>query len=65
MSRFGAAILGCAGLELTADEKALFREVRPFGFILFARNNLHHFRSMCLECNLGVLLGVANKSRVL
>ena len=33
-----ACILGCAGLELGADEAALFREVRPWGFILFARN---------------------------
>ncbi|MDP3263389.1 MAG: glycoside hydrolase family 3 N-terminal domain-containing protein [Tabrizicola sp.] len=34
----GAAILGCAGLALTADEVAFFREADPFGFILFARN---------------------------
>ncbi len=49
MSRFGAAILGCAGLELTADEKALFREVRPFGFILFARNikSADQVRALC------------------
>jgi beta-N-acetylhexosaminidase len=49
MSRFGAAILGCAGLDLTADEKALFREVRPFGFILFARNieSADQVRALC------------------
>lgn len=33
-----AAIYGCAGESLTPDEKALFREVSPYGFILFARN---------------------------
>jgi beta-N-acetylhexosaminidase len=33
-----AAILGCSGLELTAEETAFFRRVRPWGFILFGRN---------------------------
>ncbi len=33
-----ACILGCQGQALTADEQAFFREVRPWGFILFARN---------------------------
>jgi beta-N-acetylhexosaminidase len=33
-----ACILGCAGTALTADERAFFRELRPWGFILFARN---------------------------
>lgn len=33
-----AAIYGLAGLELTADEKAFFRDADPWGFILFARN---------------------------
>jgi beta-N-acetylhexosaminidase len=33
-----AAILGCSGLTLTAEERALFRDVRPWGFILFRRN---------------------------
>lgn len=32
------AIYGCAGLELTADERAFFRDAQPWGFILFARN---------------------------
>lgn len=31
-------IYGCAALNLSADEKSFFREVRPWGFILFARN---------------------------
>jgi beta-N-acetylhexosaminidase len=33
-----AAVYGCQGMELLADERAFFREARPFGFILFARN---------------------------
>jgi len=33
-----AAILGCSGPTLTAEEQAFFREVRPWGFILFGRN---------------------------
>lgn len=33
-----AAIFGCAGPVLLAEERAFFREVDPFGFILFARN---------------------------
>lgn len=33
-----ATIFTCAGPELTADETAFFREVDPFGFILFADN---------------------------
>lgn len=36
--RFGATILDADGLRLTAEEKALFRDANPFGFILFARN---------------------------
>lgn len=35
---FAAAILGCSGLTLTAEERAFFRDVRPWGFILFRRN---------------------------
>jgi beta-N-acetylhexosaminidase len=34
----GATIFGCAGLSLSADERAFFRDANPFGFILFARN---------------------------
>ncbi|HEY3948548.1 beta-N-acetylhexosaminidase [Phenylobacterium sp.] len=33
-----AAILGCAGPTLSAQEKAFFRRVKPWGFILFKRN---------------------------
>ncbi|MCP5410871.1 MAG: beta-N-acetylhexosaminidase [Alphaproteobacteria bacterium] len=32
------AIYGCAGLTLATDELAFFRDARPWGFILFARN---------------------------
>lgn len=38
MSTSSAAILGCAGTTLTADEVAFFRDVKPWGFILFKRN---------------------------
>jgi beta-N-acetylhexosaminidase len=33
-----AAILGCAGPELSDGERRFFAEARPWGFILFARN---------------------------
>jgi len=33
-----AAIYGLAGLELTDDERAFFRDAEPAGFILFKRN---------------------------
>ena len=33
-----ACILGCAGTMLSKEETAFFRDVRPWGFILFARN---------------------------
>lgn len=33
-----AAIFGCAGLALSAEEKDFFRRHDPLGFILFARN---------------------------
>jgi beta-N-acetylhexosaminidase len=32
------AIYGCAGKVLGAEEEAFFREVQPWGFIVFARN---------------------------
>ncbi len=32
------AIFGCSGPELTADERAFFRDADPAGYILFARN---------------------------
>lgn len=33
-----AVIYGLAGLEITPDEKAFFRDADPWGFIVFARN---------------------------
>lgn len=33
-----ACILGCAGPTLTPEEASFFRDVQPWGFILFARN---------------------------
>ncbi|MDP1736354.1 MAG: beta-N-acetylhexosaminidase [Caulobacter sp.] len=33
-----AVILGCLGTALTAEETAFFRDVRPWGFVLFKRN---------------------------
>ena len=33
-----AGIFGCSGPRLTPDERAFFAEVRPWAFILFARN---------------------------
>ncbi|MDG2529749.1 beta-N-acetylhexosaminidase [Caulobacter endophyticus] len=38
MSTSSAAILGCAGTVLSAEEASFFRDVRPWGFILFKRN---------------------------
>jgi beta-N-acetylhexosaminidase len=33
-----AAVYGCQGTELAAEQRAFFRDVRPFGFILLAIN---------------------------
>jgi beta-N-acetylhexosaminidase len=33
-----AVIFGCAGPDLSADERSFFRDADPLGFILFARN---------------------------
>lgn len=38
MSESKAMILGASGTALTADEIAFYRDERPWGFILFARN---------------------------
>jgi beta-N-acetylhexosaminidase len=46
-----ACILGCSGTSLTAQERALFSEAQPFGFILFARNieSPEQVRTLVLE----------------
>ena len=31
-------IVGLSGPELTSEEKSLFREIQPAGYILFSRN---------------------------
>ncbi len=38
MTAFGATILDASGLRLTPEERALFAQADPYGFILFARN---------------------------
>ncbi len=47
--RYGATILDAEGLRLTSDEKALFRDMCPFGFILFGRNieDADQVRALC------------------
>ncbi|MFB9150438.1 beta-N-acetylhexosaminidase [Roseovarius ramblicola] len=51
MTPFGAIITGVEGHQLTPGEKAFFREARPFGFILFARNidTPDQLRALCDE----------------
>ena len=46
---FGAAILGPEGLNITDWERSFFRDFKPFGFILFARNvdNPDQVRRLC------------------
>ena len=50
-ARFGACILDAQGLRLTDEEKRLFAETNPFGFILFARNidTPEQVRALCAE----------------
>jgi beta-N-acetylhexosaminidase len=38
VTQVSAAIYGCSGHALTEEERAFFREARPWGFILFKRN---------------------------
>jgi len=49
--RFGAVISGVEGHRLSPGEKAFFRNARPFGFILFARNvdSPGQVRALCDE----------------
>ncbi|MEP4198220.1 MAG: beta-N-acetylhexosaminidase [Aliishimia sp.] len=51
MSRFGACMLSSDGPRLSADEKALFRDTQPFGFIIFARHvqSPDQLRTLCNE----------------
>lgn len=43
-----AVILGLAGAEVTAEERAFFREADPYGFILFQRNCVYPAQVMSL-----------------
>ena len=38
MSESKSMILGCAGKRLSSDERHFYRDEKPWGFILFARN---------------------------
>lgn len=51
MTRFGACILSSDGPRLTSDERALFRDVNPFGFIVFSRHveAPDQLRALCAE----------------
>ncbi|MFV0513095.1 MAG: beta-N-acetylhexosaminidase [Jhaorihella sp.] len=50
-ANFGATILDAEGLRLSREERALFRDANPFGFILFSRNldNPGQIRALCDE----------------
>ncbi|WP_374651644.1 beta-N-acetylhexosaminidase [Dongia sp.] len=52
-----AAILGCAGPELTAAERDFFRAVDPLGFIVFARNLIEPEQSRRLAADLRAAIG--------
>ena len=38
MKQIDAIILSCFGYELTSNEKSFFKNINPFGFVLFKRN---------------------------
>jgi len=56
MTRFGACILSSDGPRLTPDERALFRDANPFGFILFGRHveTPDQVRALCDELRTAV-----------
>jgi beta-N-acetylhexosaminidase len=51
VTRFGAVITGVEGHRINPGEREFFRDVRPFGFILFARNveSPGQVRALCDE----------------
>ena len=53
------AIYGCAGPVLEAAERDFFREVQPFGFILFARNIVDRAQVVALTAALRKIIGDA------
>lgn len=60
MNESKAMILGCGGLTLTDDERALFRAERPWGFILFARNISEENQIADLVSDMRDCIGVSN-----
>ncbi len=52
-----AVIFGCQGHHLTADERRVFSETRPFGLILFARNIDHPLQVMDLTAEFRACVG--------
>ncbi len=55
-----ALVLGCAGLGLTAAERALFAGAPPFGLILFARNIDNPLQVMELTAEFRACVGRAS-----
>ncbi|MBX7248197.1 MAG: beta-N-acetylhexosaminidase [Caulobacteraceae bacterium] len=55
-----ACILGCAGLALTPEEIALYRDARPWGFILFKRNIDNPDQTRALVDQMRECVGVEN-----
>ncbi|HEX3673376.1 MAG TPA: beta-N-acetylhexosaminidase [Rhizomicrobium sp.] len=53
------AIYGCAGPELTDDERAFYRDAMPWGFILFARNIVDRAQVKKLVASLRETIGDA------
>jgi len=60
-----AFTMGCAGIELTADERAFIKDARPWGLILFKRNVearrqllrlTSQFRELCGRADAPVLI---------
>lgn len=54
------AIFGMAGLSLSAEERAFFRDVHPAGYILFARNIADRAQLLALTDELRDVSGRAN-----
>lgn len=54
------AIYGCAGTGLSADERDFFRDVKPWGFILFARNISDSVQVKVLVAQLRETIGDTN-----
>ncbi|WP_294541651.1 beta-N-acetylhexosaminidase [uncultured Rhodoblastus sp.] len=55
--RHRAFIAGCAGLALSADERAFFAEARPWGLILFRRNIDHPDQVRALTASFRDIVG--------